>query len=461
MTSDPNLRPSIIIGGGISGLSAAYYLSKRGLRSLLIDPAESLGGVIQTKTIANCLVEGGPDSFLSAKPEAMNLIKELGLEGEVIGSNDHQRSTWVWKNGRMIALPDGLMMVVPTRVMPMALSPLLSWGTKIRMGLELFRKPGPRRPDRSVGEFVEDHYGKEAVDYLAEPLLSGVYGGDPYHLSVESVLPRFAEMESKFGSLTKGTLAGMAHMPHHLPGAKKPTLFRTLKGGLATLVDAIAKAASSHMEVWRGSVSDVEKIEGGYRVHVNGKTFETSHLVIATPAWSAAKLVEGFDAELGASLASIGYSNSLTAALIYDRAQVGRKFPSFGFLVPKIERQLLVACTFVDQKFDHRVPADRLFLRCFVGGDKPLSMTDAEVQAGVEKDLERLIGLKAQPIAVEITRWPRSMAQYPVGHSANLARIDSRVAQHEHLYLAGNGYRGIGIPDCIRSGKDAAERIGL
>lgn len=458
MTSDLSSRPSIIVGGGISGLSAAYYLARAGKPSLLIDPAERLGGVIQTRTIEGCLVEGGPDSFLSAKPEAMNLIRELGLEGEVIGSNDHHRATWILKRGKMIPLPDGLMMMVPTRILPTTFSPLLSWGTKIRMGLELFRSPGPRRPDRSIGEFVEDHYGKEAVDYLTEPLLSGVYGGDPYHLSLESVMPRFAELEAKYGSLTKGTLAGIAQQAtHHQKSAgPKPTLFRTLKSGLATLTDAMATAAAPHMERLRGTVETVEAIEGGYRLRMNGTPLETSHLVVATPTWAAGALLRSLDPELAATLETVRYSSSLTAALIYDRATVTRQFPAFGFLVPKVERRFLVACTFVDQKFNFRVPANRLLLRCFVGGDAAQSMSDADLQAAIEADLDRMLGLKEKPIAFHASRWPRSMAQYPVGHAENLARIESRLATHPGLSLAGNGYRGIGLPDCIRSGKEAA-----
>jgi len=197
-----------IIGGGISGLSTAYYLSKAGIACTLIEARPFLGGVIQTERIHDCIVEAGPDSFLSIKPWAMDLIRELGMEGEVIGSNDPERKTFIRKRGRMVELPDGVQMLVPTKIWPMAMSPLVSWRTKFRMALEWFRRPRatPER-DRSVAEFVEDHYGREAVDYLAEPLLAGIFGGDPADLSVSSVLPRFVELERKYGSLTRGVLA--------------------------------------------------------------------------------------------------------------------------------------------------------------------------------------------------------------------------------------------------------------
>ena len=199
---------AVIVGGGISGLSTAYYLAKAGVPSTLIEKRPHLGGIIQTERIDGYLVEAGPDSFLSAKPWAMDLIRELGLEGEVIGSNDHLRKIFIRKNGRLVAMPDGLQFLVPTRIAPMMATPLLSWAAKARMGLEWFRpKPAERRPDCSVAEFVAGHYGQEAVEYLAEPLLAGVYGGTPELLSVSSVLPRFVELESKYGSLSKGMLA--------------------------------------------------------------------------------------------------------------------------------------------------------------------------------------------------------------------------------------------------------------
>lgn len=453
MSSDPNSSTrSIIIGGGISGLAAAYYLAKQGRRSVLLEP-NRLGGVIQTRTLAGCVLEEGPDSFLSAKPEALELIRELGLEGEVIGSNDHQRATWIYRDGKMIPLPDGLMMMVPTKVMPLAASSLLSWGAKIKMGLEIFRRPAGKQPDRSVGEFIEDHYGREAVEYLAEPLLSGVYGGDPYKLSVQSVLPRFADMEAKFGSLTKGTLAGIAKAPKSNGG----TLFRTLKRGLGSLVEALEKAIAPYCEVVREKAL---RVESGYRVVTATGSYETSHLVVATPTWAAAELLEGFDAEIAALLRGVDYSSSLTAGLIYERAALPEKFAAFGFLVPGKERKHLVACTFVDQKFNHRVPEDKLLLRCFLGGAghaDELERSDEDLKQVIQAELRSLLGIRAEPMAFSVSRWHRSMAQYEVGHAERLRKLEAALRRHPLLFLAGNGYQGIGIPDCIRTGKLASQ----
>ncbi len=456
MSSGPSPQPTLIIGGGISGLAAAHYLGKRGEPSILIDPCSRLGGVIQTNTVSSCVLEAGPDSFLSAKPEAMELIRDLGLADEVIGSNDHQRATWIWRDGRMVPLPDGLMMMVPTRIVPTVRSSLLSWGTKFRMGMELLRGPKPGQPDRSVGEFIEDHYGAEAVTYLAEPLLSGVYGGDPYKLSVQSVLPRFVEMEAKFGSLTKGTLAGMAAVPKREGG----TLFRTLKRGLGSLVEALEKASAPHCRVIREQAIALTRDADGYAVRLENETLHSRNVIVAAPAWAASSLVTSLDPQLAAALGRIDYSSSMTIGVIYDREDVPTRFKAFGFLVPKPEREHLLACTFIDQKFNDRVPEDKLLLRCFLGGaggEGMLSLSEAELERAVLRDLDRLLGLKAKPVAFHVSRWPRSMAQYNVGHAKLLDEIDGRRRAYPGLELAGNGYRGIGIPDCIRSGKEAAE----
>src|SRR5580704_8808631 len=225
----------VIVGGGIAGLSAAYDLARAGITHTLFEKMPRLGGVIETLTEDGCLLECGPDSFISAKPEALALIKELGLEGEVIGSNDFQRTTHIVKHGKLVPLPEGVMMIVPSKVMPMVKSNLLGWGTKIRMGFELLRRP-KKYPDRSVAEFVVDHFGQETLDYLAEPLLSGVYGGDPRELSVNSVLPRFADLGTKYGSLTKGVLASRPKKSANSGPA--PALFKSMKGGLQQIVDA-------------------------------------------------------------------------------------------------------------------------------------------------------------------------------------------------------------------------------
>ena len=452
----------VIIGGGISGLSAAYYLSKAGVGSTLIEKRARLGGVIQTEYIQGCALEAGPDSYLGVKPAATELIREVGLGDQIIGSNDHLRITYVVRNGHLVPLPDGLMMMVPTKIAPLVTTNLLGWSTKIRMGLEYLRRPSnAHSADRSVAEFITDHYGLESLDYLAEPLLSGVYGGDPRRLSASSVLPRFVELESKYGSLTRGVLAERARAAKNGKGAPGGALFRTLKGGLSELIAKLEALTASNLSVVHAPATTVESTVSGYRIYAGGDWLEANHVVLACPGYQAAELIRGIDPELARLLEGIEYSSSLTLSLGYNRADLG-PLPGFGFLVPIKERRRLVACTVVQNKFSHRVADDKAVLRCFFGGaadEAVLSESDESVITMAKDELRRVAGITAEPVFHTIARWPRSMAQYTVGHAERLKSIEGRVSKLAGIYLAGNAYYGIGIPDCVKSGRDAAQRI--
>ena len=429
------MRPVVIIGGGISGLATAYYLSKHGIASRLVEREPRLGGVIQTEHVAGCLLEAGPDSFVTFKPWALELIRELGLGNQVIGSNDHLRATYIWKRGRMVKMPEGLNLMVPAKTWPMVTTPLLSWPTKMRMAAEWFRSPRAVNGDRSVSEFVEDHYGREVVDYLTEPLLAGVYGGNSDEMSVRSVLPRMVEWEAKYGSLSRAAKKEIK------PGGG--TLFSTLKGGLSTLTDELVRQTGSLMEVIRG---EAEQAIPGWMVRVSGEWMKASHVVLACPAWQAARLVS---TDVAGLLASIPYTSSTIVALVYNRSEVQHPLNGFGFLVPRVERRSLTACTWMNTKFSYRVPEDKVALRCFMHGNPD----DAE------QEIREKMGIAATPIERRVTHWPLSMAQYTVGHEARVKEIEELLAAHRGLHLAGNGYYGIGIPDCVRMGKAAADKI--
>jgi oxygen-dependent protoporphyrinogen oxidase len=432
----------VIIGGGISGLSAAYYLNKAGISSTIIEKSPRLGGVIETRLINGCLLECGPDSFLASKPWAMDLIRDVGLADEVIDSNDYQRRTYVLKRGKLEPLPDGLMMMVPTKVAPLLKTDLIGWGTKIRMGLEFFRRPAPAQPDRSVHEFLTEHYGEEAVDYLAEPLLAGVYGGDPKQLSANSVLTRFVEMETKYGSLSRGALAAPKT-------AGTGSLFRTLKCGLNTLVDKLAPSA----RVIRG---EAEAITRDHRVRVNGQWIAAERVILATPAYAAAALIRDVGPGVADLLDEIPYTSSVIVSLGYLKKDFDHPLNGFGFLVPKKERRLVAACTWVNKKFDFRVPDDRVLLRCFLGGEA-LALSDAALAETATGELDSIMSLKARPDFFHVSRWPNAMAQYTVGHQKRVEEIAERMRALPGLHLIGNAYQGIGLPDCIRAGKEAAE----
>jgi oxygen-dependent protoporphyrinogen oxidase len=380
------------------------------------------------------------------------------MEGDVIGSNDPERKTFIRKRGRMVELPDGVQMLVPTKILPMAVSPIVSWPTKFRMALEWFRRPlDVAARDRSVAEFVEDHYGREAVDYLAEPLLAGIYGGDPADLSVSSVLPRFVELERKYGSLTRGVLA-----ERQKAKAERPPLFCTLRGGMGSLVEAVSRAASSATTFVHGAVETLQRAGGGFRLRIAGDWVEADHVVLACQAHQAAQLTAEIDARISALLASVGYSSSMTVALGFDRNAVRPQMQGFGFLVPKRERRKLLACTWVSNKFAHRVPESLALLRCFlggVGGDAALRETDEATVSAVREELREIAGVAAEPVFARVFRWPRSMAQYTVGHGERIQELEARLDSLPGLLVAGNAYHGIGVPDCIRMGKQAAETI--
>ena len=452
-TSGPDR--TAILGGGISGLAAAWELAKAGQPAVLIEQDAALGGVIRTNVFHDCVIEAGPDSFLAAKPAALELIREMGLEDQVIGSNDHLRVTYILRHGRLIPMPDGLMMMIPTRLLPVALSPLLGWGTKIRMGLEYFAASRADAPERSVAQLVREHYGQEAVDYLAEPLLSGVYGGDPETLSANAVLGQFVELEKKYGSLTKGTLALRAQRK----GGPGGSLFKTLKGGLGQLIDALTQRLEGRIERVTAAAVALDRTAAGWRIGLaGGGAVEAARVILAVPAGPAARIVAGLDAELAAQLAAIPYNSSMTIALGYDRASLGHPLNGFGFLVPKVERRKLVACTWVGTKFNHRVPADKAVLRCFLGGAH-IDAPDEELLAAIRDELRDLMGVTAAPAFHTVQRWRRAMAQYTLGHGERVRQIRTLAGRHSGLALAGNFLEGIGIPDCIRSGQAAVQQL--
>lgn len=438
----------IVVGAGISGLATAYYLNRAGIRATIVEKAAKPGGVIQTEIQSGCLLEGGPDSFLAAKPWALDLIGELGLSDQVIGSNDHLRVTYVVRAGQLVPLPDGLIMMVPTKLAPIVRTPLLSWRTKLRMGLDLFRWPGGHlAADRSVYDFLSGHFGSEAIDYLAEPLLAGVYGGDPRELSANSVLPRFVALEARYGSLTRGALATRSPKG-------SGSLFKTLKGGMMQLVEALTPSA----DFAKGEAQSIEMTAIGFRVRVAGEWMHADEVVVATPAHRSATLVRQLEGGLASLLSAIPYLSSITVSLGFEKSTFGFPLQGFGFLVPKKERKQLVACTWVNNKFSYRAPDDIVLLRCFIGGSGLLE-TNANLVAIAQQELQALMGITAEPVFSKVARWPQSMAQYTVGHEDRVAEIESRLRTIPGLHLAGNAYHGIGIPDCVRMGRQAAEAV--
>jgi oxygen-dependent protoporphyrinogen oxidase len=457
-----------IIGGGISGLSAAFALEKQrlagaSLEYALFESSPRLGGVLVTERVDGCLLEAGPDSFLTEKPWASELCREVGLGDQLIGSNDADRKTYILTNGKLVPIPDGLMFMVPTKITPTMLSPLFSGRAKLRMAREWFHPPSKADTDETVASFVERHYGPEMVDRLADPLLSGVYGGEASQLSVRAVLPRFAEMEATHGSLGRAMLAARKKMALTSKAPAKP-LFTSLKDGMQQMVDAVVTrlpASALHVDT---PVQGVLRQDSGWVVSAGYASDQFDAVIVATPAQTAAELLGMAGAELAAELRGIQYTSSLTVNLGYDRSVRASLPPGFGFLVPRSEGKRMLAATFVHNKFPHRAPEERALLRCFIGGarnEQVLEAPDEEVIHIVREDLRQIIKLTADPIFSRVYRWKGAMAQYGVGHLERLQRIESLLQQLHGMALAGNGYRGIGVPDCIRSGGEAANRALL
>ncbi len=458
-----------IVGGGISGLSAAYFLDKAGHRCTLIESQDRLGGVIRTERAEGCLIEAGPDSFIVHKPWALELIRELGIEDQVIGSRDHLRTTCILRGGRLIPLPDGIQFLAPTKFLPMITTRLLSWRAKATMGLEWFHRPpaeaadhsGDRTVDRSVAEFVRQHYGDEVNEYLAQPMLAGVYGGSPEQLSISAVLPRFVELERKYGSLTRGILKSR---PKPRPGAsRKPgSLFLTLKGGMGVLTGTLAEKLEGRLERVTAEVIGVERAGGGFALATGGGTLEADQVVLAVPANRAAPLLERFDPQLAGLLGQVRYHSSITISLVYRRPEFEHPLNGFGFLIPRAEKRQLAACTWVNTKFAHRAADDRPLLRAFLAGEKAealLSLSDAELGEMAHDELSEIMGFTANPAACRVHRWPRAMPQYEVGHQALVEEIERKVDAIPGLYLTGNAFTGIGIPDCIRRSRQVAGQL--
>src|ERR1700757_5093762 len=389
-----------IIGGGISGLAAAFDLEQRrqtahDVEYTLYDSSSRLGGVLRTEYVDGCVVEAGPDSFVTEKPWAADLCRSVGLGDHLIGSNDADRKTYILTRGRLVEMPDGLMFMVPTKILPTGLSPLFSWKTKLRMTQELFHPPRALDRDESVADFVDRHYGREMVDRLADPLLSGVYGGESANLSVRAVLQRFAEMERTHGSLGRAMLAARKKMSS---GPRKPTLalFTSLKNGMQSLAKTIVSRLNPASLQTNTPVNAIQLESGGWTFSVGAQAVRFDAVIVALPGPAASAVLRDVSTDLSSELRAIQYSSSITVALAYDLEVRQALPPGFGFLVPRSEGKRLLAATFVHNKFPHRAPEDRALLRCFFAGANAESvwpLSDDHIIGIARNELQQILGL--------------------------------------------------------------------
>jgi len=458
----------IVVGGGIAGLSAAYYAQKNipDAHITLIESASQWGGKITTDRVAfgggQLIIEGGPDTFLASKPWGVALCKELGLGERLHGTNQNKKNTYVLNKGRLLPLPEGLAMMIPSDVPSILRSRLISWFGKTRMGLDFLLPAKNINGDESLGSFVSRRLGREAYENLIEPLMSGIYAGDGDQLSLASTFPYLRDLETKYGSLARGALEMRKKANgKSLQGSR--SAFLTPTTGLAEIVEALVAHLQSHHVDLRLN-TNVQTLKRSnvetWHVTLDTEILDTDGIILATPAYISGGLLASFDPELGLALQSIPYASTATVSLAYRLNDVPRELDGYGYVIPRREGRKALACTWTSTKFPHRAPEGYALIRVFVGrAGQDIPWDEGELLDVAKQELKFPLGITTEPLLSRVFMWDKAMPQYNLGHPDILKRIDATLEKHPGLALAGNGYRGIGIPDCIHSGELAVEKI--
>lgn len=464
-----NIRITVV-GGGITGLAATWQLQQLKqinhlpLEIHLIEAADRLGGKIVTEHVDGLTIEGGPDCFIRQKPYAAELASSVGLKDELIDTNDHQRKTYVVNKGKLTPLPDGVMLIVPTRIMPFVTSPLISWPGKIRMGMDLFVPPFKGADDESVAQFVKRRLGTEALEKIAEPLLSGIHVSDPETQSLLATFPRFRNLEQKNGSLIKGMLVERKRGAAARKNGHKPaSVFQSLRGGMSQLTGTLEKALIDCI-IHKGTrVERLERMDEQYTLTLSsGETLHSDAVILAIPAFQAASLLRPLHPAAAGELDRINYVSTATISMAFRKSEINKPFMGFGMVVPRLEKRKISACTWSSFKFNHRAPDDLLLLRCFVGGpgkEDMVDLTDEELIQTAREELKDLLELDAKPVMSRIYRWVKANPQYDLGHLERVSLIFSDIKSHlPGIFLTGSAYEGVGVPDCVRQGTETAKK---
>ena len=468
-----------VVGGGIAGLAASHHLLGLGahhgvtLEVMLLDGRARLGGIVATERVDQYLIEAGPDSFLTEKPWALSLCDRLGLAERLVRTRETARRTFVVHRGGLHPLPEGFTLLAPTRLGPVWGSPLFSWRGKARMMLDLVLPRGRLPGDESLAAFVRRRLGSEVLERVAQPMVAGIYTADPETLSLAATMPRFLEMERVHRSLIRALRRERTRQAHAEEKAKEGasgprwSLFVAPADGMGALAAALARSLpASAIRLGTRVVSLVPlgpARQGPYRLVLDdASTLEADGVILATEAHQAARLAAGVDPDLAGLLGAIPYASSAAVTLAYRREDISHALDGFGFVVPRAERRPILACTFSSVKFPGRAPSGRVLLRVFLGGALQPDVLDREDAALAElaaREIHRLLGSAAPPHLMRVHRYTAAMPQYLVGHLDRVQAIEARAAHHRGLALAGAAYRGIGIPDCIHSGEEAAARV--
>jgi oxygen-dependent protoporphyrinogen oxidase len=457
-----------VVGGGISGVAAAVrcveLAGERGrpVELRLYEASNRLGGVISTHRRESCLLEGGPDALFTEKPWGLDFAKKVGLSSRTISTNPEFRSSFIALRDRLLPVPEGFYLLAPSKIWPLAASPIFSPAAKLRMLLDLVLPSRSNAPDESLASFVRRRLGREALERMAQPMVAGIYSADAEELSLEATFPQFRQWEKKYGSVIRGMwLARQARKTAPERGPRY-SLFVSFEGGMESLIECAARCLPPESIRLETEIRSIRREGEVFRLSGPGIDAEADAVCLALPAFRSAGLLESLDGPCAKLLRDIPYHSGATVNLIYNEADVPYALEGFGFVVPAIEEKSISGCTFSSVKFLGRAPRNRVVLRAFIGGrraEELLKRSDAEVAERAGAEVKKILNLSGAPLFVSVHRYESALPQYLVGHLDKIGQIEDRVAGMSGVALAGNGYRGVGIPDCIRSGEKAAEKL--
>ena len=426
----------------------------------LLESSPRIGGALQTAAREGFLLEMGPDCFISEKRRGVELCRELGLESDLIGTRPRYRRSFILRSGRFHPVPEGFYLMGPSRYRPFLKSGLLSWPGKLRAMLEPLM-PSRSQTDESLASFVRRRFGQELLDWMAQPLVAGIYGASPEALSLRATFPQFLELERTYGSIVLG-LRKKRGAARSASGARY-SLFVTLHRGVQTLADTIVKELGPGTLRAGARVKEVRPKEGAWQViKSDGEILIADAVCLALPSFAAADLLRGIDPDLASDLAGIGYAPAATVNFALRETNVRCPLDGVGFVVPHKENRLVLGCTFAHNKFEGRTPKGFVLLRAFLGGVENRAWDQDDNRTLTENifaELKDWLGITGQPLFTHVERYERALPQYAVGHLERILRIEERALRYKGLSLAGNWSYGIGIPDCIESGERAAESL--
>ena len=453
------MKDVVIVGGGITGLAAAYRLQQLAPHRdvVLMEASSHLGGKIGTEKFDGFVLEWGPDCFLSRKPRGIGLCQELGLTTELVGRNPRYAQTFVLRNGRLHRLPEGLTGMIPTNLEALAHNTLLSTAAQARLAQEPDIPAAPANGDESVAHFIARRLGTETLENLVEPLMAGIYAGQADQLSLAATFPQLRQLELEHGSLLQG-------LTNHRPAANRTEYppFVSFAGGMQTLVERLLEQLDGVTICRETAVTNISKTVNGYRLSVNDKlNVETSVLIMTTPMYVSSKLLRGIDGALAAVLAEIPYASTALVNFAFDEADVP-ELAGYGYVIPSVEGREALACTWTSRKWQNRAPEGKVLIRVYIGrygDDDVTAYEDGRLLAIAQDEIRETLNITAEPLFQRIIRYPGAMPQYNMGHLDRLAMIERRLAGHDGLFLAGAAFHGVGIPDCIASGETAAAKV--